>query len=386
MKKLYTITLFLAAAFIQNVSAQKAKYVNFTYNRTPLTNLASQGITNYQVSVDVAYADRVAQERMRYDALRQQEQDRYNLALEQYNQKSVAERLLLGIEAPILNIPQMPAFEFLYDGERLAQLVGIQGLNNEESNALAIDFTLDGFDKNAPVLKEKKKTRKVDGVSQEYKVYYYTASARHPVRMVIKNPNGAVITNNYINGSSGYKTVSGEENENKLRAFVNYENAIKRYQESVATNHIMAANRALNSEYGTMIVEHRAKLYTDKSTRKKDYSDLDNAIVIASVGFSNIESNPNEAISKMNEAIAIWKSAEAEYKPKAKKPRVDRKLAIALAENIIIGAIFTADWNTAQLYLTKMNLHKLNGSDKSDYARLKALNESMKQRYDAQFK
>lgn len=385
MKKIYTITLLLATAFIQNVVAQKASYIDFTYNRTPLTNLASEGITNYNVKVDVAYADRVAQDKLRYEALKQAEQDRYNIALEQYNAKSVAERLLLGIEPPVLNTPAMPDFEFLYDGERLKNLIGIQGMMNLDTNALQIEFVLEGFDNTAPTLKEKTKKRKVDGVDQEYKVYYYTASARHPVRMTIKKPDGSISTNNYINNSSSYSTVSGQENENRLRAFVNYESALKRYQESVATNHIMAANRALNSEYGTMLVDHRAKLSTDKTTRKKDYSDLDRAIEIASVAFSNIESNPNEAIAKMNESIAIWKAAEEEYAPKAKRPRIDRKLAIALAENIITGAIFTADWNTAQLYLTKMNLHKLNGRDQSDYNRLNNLFESMKQRYDAQF-
>jgi thymidylate synthase ThyX len=129
-------------------------------------------------------------------------------------------------------------------------------------------------------------------------------------------------------------------------------------------------------------MRYSAQLHAPKSSKKRDLSDLNEAIVQARMGFDYLSSEPNKGLEYMNKAIAIWENAMKEYSG-SKKARISPDVMKAILKNATEAAIFTHNWEFALRYMNQLKTMKLKSLDNAHLNVLNNQYQDLKKRYDA---
>ena len=354
--------------------------VSFVNKRTPLNPIAHRGVTHYQVVAELMYAQAVEQELIAYQNEVARRQDEYRKAMEEYNSKTAAERIVLNIQKPELVLPDRPFVPFMYDERDLASRVSIAGMERGDVNPLHIRLEYMGFEEQAPKLNTTTKKRKKDDVEYIDTNYHYTVGVRHPLIIRASAPNGEKYEVS-VAAANRWKTLKGKSFSDSARAFNSMIDAIEEEEKKIAFANTNEANKILNSQFGTKDVNYTVRLYTFKSSRKHDYSDLDNALNIAQYGLSVLNQDRNDGVDNINQAFIIWREATKEYG--VRRGRIDDKVMKGILKNLIVAATFTENWEEGLRYIIQLENMKLKGSDRSELRGLKIRFNDLKSRYDA---
>lgn len=378
MKTLYFGILISVFAFTS--CGPKFQSVSFVNKRTPLNPIAHRGVTNYNVVAELIYAIEVERQLQNYEQEVARVQQAYKEELDEYNSKSAAERIVLGIKKPELNLPPRPYVPYLYNEKELANRISIEGMNKGTENALQIKLEYFGFEEQNPKQSSKTKKTKKDDVEKIDTTYTYSAKVRHPMDVIALSPEGEEYKKQ-LKAAYNWRTLSSKAFSDSARAYNDLIDKIESAEEQIAIVNTDEANKLLNSEFGTQDVRYTVKIYTFKSNKRNDYSDLDQASTTAQYGFKVLNDNRNEGIENLNQAFMIWKNAADEYYNG--KGRIKDKVMKGILKNLIVVSTFTENWEAGLKYMIQLENMKLKSRDRRDLSALKHRYNDLKSRYDA---
>ncbi|MEO5643191.1 MAG: hypothetical protein ABIQ40_04625 [Bacteroidia bacterium] len=404
------ITLLAGAAFVLPMALQaqniKDNEISFVYIQLPKEPL-DQSLVNYQSNIILTYAEDNAAKKADYDAKMkiantQYEQDmaqwktedaaaqaRYNKEMEEYNKKSMAEKVadqkLLNEGKPVRQHPQQPyrnnppapILKKEYDTHLLASsYLRLDGFNNAPENAVIITATLYGFDCIQPhlVTEQKNMTRYVEGKSQPYTsmFYHYETSYKHPMAIKVEIPGKGVIFNQVIDAFNQYKVVNTGSSENQPP--LNFDGAayVQNLEEKTLVENLNYINALINDKYGYARITRKTVLNNVES-KKMNYDDYQSAYDNADAGYKLLASDKTGATIKLKLAIDTWEKALLESNPSDKKARIDAGVTMATRFNLAEAYIMIGDYTNAEAQITKINASDPGKKEKARALELNAL-------------
>lgn len=376
MKNLYVL---LSVSFIVLGCGTIENNVTFENKRTPLNPIAHTGVRNYNVTTELSYIKEAEESRAAFQREVAALKEQYEKELREYNQTPLAERVAIGMKKPVLLLPREPKFPYAYDPEVLSNKIAIEGLTRGTENALAITLDFKGYEVQDPKKNIRTKKRKKDEVEYIDTTYQFSANVKHPVFVKVTAPNGEIYEK-VVPQTNSWKTVNGNATADTLKAFNNLLNKVESEERQIAISNTSFVNNLLNSEFGTTDVRYEVTLYSYKSNKKKDYSDLDQAMNLAEYGLKTLNGNPNKAMEEMNKAFLIYQDVLKEYEQGYSK-RMNDKVARGVLQNVIVVSIFTQNWEAAEKAIIRLDRLNPKGSELRSFNRLKTLLKDLKARY-----
>lgn len=379
MKNLYMLPFLIV---LVSSCGTIANNVTFENKRTPLNPIAHTGIRSYNVTTEMSYLKEAEKRRAAYQAEITALKEAYQKKLSEYNQTPLVERVALGMKKPILLLPREPKAPYAYNSQELNSKIAIEGLAKGNQEALNITLDLKGYEVQDPKKNIKTKTRKKDDVEYVDTTYQYSANVRHPIAVNVTAPNGETF-NKMVPQTTSWKKISANATADTLQAFNNLLNKIDKEEKKIAISNTTHVNNLLNSEFGTSDVRYNVTLYSYKSNKKKDYSDLDQAMNLAEYGLKTLNGNPNKAIEEMNKAFLIYQDVVQEY-DKGYSDRMSDKIVRGVFQNIIAVSIFTQNWEAANKAIIRLDRLQPKGSELRSFNYLKTILKDLQARYKVQ--
>lgn len=415
MKKLILIT---AVLFTLNISAQSIKQEKGTYKdiRLPL-NPVDPSIKNYFFKVSTPYPtstnnlEEAAKAKYEEDkanypvlveeskALHQQELDTYDdrvkearenfkLESEEFKKLSLVERLAMSDQKPKLKLPSQPVYRkppepkyyepnfsnvITFDPVVLADSkLKISGFEKGETNAIYGTIVFYDFESLDPVQKVKETSYYDTKSKQTLKknVYSFDTKYKRPTNFTLKI--GDNIISDGIYGGTGDFTVTNTPNRPNM----------KNLERESITNTLSEINAYLNSEYGFPEVNYSYNIKYVKN-KKGEYDDLEEALEYAKSGYVNFIPGKGSENEDLQEAISIWEEAIKESNPEDRKARIDKKVSIAIYQNLISAYIATKSFPDAKNSIDAVKKIKLNYTAKERIAVLEREYEEAFKRFEA---
>lgn len=379
--KFKTLLFSVAATMLLASCGVKYQPVSFDKKRTPLNPIAHKGVVNYNTHVVLTYADQAKAKQAEYETTVARNRQQYQQALQKYNNATPAERILQGLTKPKLILPPEPELPYLHNEEQLAQQLKIEGMDRGTDNALEVTAFYLGYDVANKKVEKTTNKRKKDGVEYVDTVFFGQANVKNPVRLHVEAA-GSQEYNEMIAETSGYKTLKTSVYPDSSLARKKLNSEIEDTEQSLPKSHISHINKLLNSQFGTKDVRYNVKLFKYKSNKKHDYSDLDDAVIQAQMGFKLLNTEPNKAYEKLTKAYNIWTSALKEHSS-YKKARINDKVKQGILVNLFALSIFTDNWDGALKYMTELDNMKLKSAYKAEFNRLRGIYNDLKKRYNA---
>lgn len=374
--------LFIAAtAGVITSCGVESQAVSFVKKRTPLNPIAQKGVIHYNTHVVLTYADAARAAQKEYETTVTRNTQQYQTALEKYNNATVAERVLQGLTKPELILPPEPELPFLHNEEQLAQQLKIAGMTRGTENALNVTAFYTGYEVQNDKVEKTTKKRKKDGVEYVDTVFVGQANVKNAVRLHVEAA-GNQEYNEMVSQTAGFRTIKTPTYPDSATARQNLNSKIELTEKSLPQDHIPSINQFLNSQFGTKDVNYSVRLFKYKSDKNHNYSDLDNAVIEAQMGFQLLNSEPNKAYEKLANAFNIWTAALGEYSS-YKKARINDEVKQGILVNLFALSIFTDNWDGALNYMTQLDNMKLKSAYAAEFSRLRGVYNDLKKRYDA---
>lgn len=379
--KLKTLLYTTALAGLLYSCGTQYQSITFDKKRTPLNPIAHKGVIHYNTNVVLTYAEEARQAQTEYETTVLRNKQQYQEALEKYNNATPAERVLQGLTKPELILPPEPELPYLHDENALAQKLKIEGMTRGTQNALNVTAFYTGYSISNKKVEKTTKKRKKDGVEYVDTVYVGQAQVKNPVRLHVEAA-GSPEYNQMVSETVSPQQLKTSAFTDSLTASKNLASQIEKAEKSLPNSHITPINRLLDSQFGTKDVRYNVKLFKYKSNKKHDYTDLDNAVIQAQMGFKLLNSEPNKAYEKLAKAYDIWTAALKEHSS-YRKARINDKVKQGILVNLFALSIFTDNWDGALKYMTELDNMKLKSAYAAEFNRLKGIYNDLKKRYDA---
>lgn len=374
-----TLSLFLILFISSCGSSYKA--TSFEKMRTPLNPIAHKGVNEYTAIAHLEYAQQPLLEQEYYNREVLKRKEDFRVALERYNNATVVERITQGLVQPELILPNPPIMPYMINKSELENMIKIDGMQKNQGSGLQVNIYLEGFDYRNIVINDTVKKTVKDGVQKIDSIFSSTAEVKHPLRLSVVAPTGESY-NNQIESSRRYKKLSTQNYGARYQAENKIYELIQSQEQNIYKEHVVEINQVLNSQFGTKVMNYTVNLFQIDSNKDHDYSDLEEANILAQMGFKQLHSNPNKAYESLAQAYGIWKSALDEHQD-YKKARINNKVKQGLLINLFATAIYTDNWIDAMKYSVHLDNMKLNGQTSSEFNRLKNIHNDLKKRYDA---
>ena len=355
--------------------------ISFDKKRTPLNPIAHKGVVNYNTSVVLSYAEAARQAQKEYETTVARNTQQYNTALEKYNKATVAERILQGLTKPELILPPEPEAPYLHNEVQLAQQLKIDGMTRGTTNALQVKAFYLGYEVQSSKVQKTTKKRKTDGVEYIDTVFVGQANVKNPVRLHVE-ASGSQEYNQMVSETTEFRTIKTTTFPDSTSAQIKLNSQIEQTEQTLPQGHIANINKLLNSQFGTKDINYSVKLFKYKTNKNNNYSDLDNAVIQAQMGFKLLNSEPNKAYEKLANAHGIWTSALAEH-DSYKKARINDEVKQGILVNLFALSIFSDNWDGALNYMTQLDNIKLKSAYSAEFNRLRGIYNDLKKRYDA---
>jgi|SRR5690554_5985514 len=379
MKLLIGTLLILVSIFISGCGSSY-KLVSFEKMRTPLNPIAHKGVNEYTAIAHLEYAQQPLLEQQYYNNEVQKRTEDYKLALKRFNEATVIERITQGLVMPELILPNPPIMPYMVNKSELERKIVIDGMQRSQGNGLLVNVYLEGFTYRKVVINDTVKKTVKDGVQKIDSIYSSSAEVVHPLRLKVVAPNGESFSDP-IASSRNYKTLKTQNYGSRYQAENKIYELIYKEEQSIFNEHIVEVNQILNSQFGTKVMNYTVNLFQIKSDNH-DYSDLEEADILAQTGFLQLHSNPNKAYENLSKSYAIWNSALNEHQSD-KKARINDKVRQGLLINLFATSIYTDNWADAMKYSVLLDNTKLNSQTNGEFIRLKNIHNDLKKRYDA---
>ena len=378
--KLLFGTLLLLTTLLLSSCGTSYKSIEFEKMRTPLNPIAHKGLNEYKPIAHLEYAQQplLMQEYYNREVLKRKED--YTEALRRYNNATVIERITQGLVQPELILPEAPIMPYMINKSQLENMVKIDGMNKTQGNGLAVNIYLEGFKYYKVTIKDSVRKTVKDGAQIIDTIFSSSAEVLHPLRLNVVAPNGETYSNQIVSSRVSKKLKTQNYTSRHLAENKIYE-LIQTEEQSLYIVNVEEVNQVLNNQFGTKLANYSANLFQIKSD-KYDYSDLEEASVLAQMGFKLLHTNPNKAYEQLGQSYAIWKSALTEHQSD-KKARINDKVKQGLLINLLATATYTDNWTDAMQYTIQLDNMKLNAQTSTELVRLKTIHADLKTRHDA---
>ena len=378
--KLILGTSLLFVFLLLSSCSSSYKMINFEKMRTPLNPIAHKGVNEYTPIAHLEYAQQALLEEEYYNREVEKRKEDYKQALERYNNATVIERITRGLVPPELILPVAPILPYMINKSQVEAMVKIDGMQKSQGNGLLVNVYFEGFKYTEVQVKDSIKKTVKEGVQYIDTVYSSSAKVRHPLRLKVVAPNGESFSNQ-IDISREFKLLRTQNFASRYAAENKIYELIQKEEQNLHVKSIEEINRILNDQFGTKLVSYSANIFQVKSD-KYDYSDLDEASLLAQKGFKLLQPDPNKAYEHLNQAYGIWKSALNEHQSD-KKARINDKVKQGILINLLTTAIYTDNWTDALEYTILLDNMKLGAQASEEFKRLKTIQNDLKKRHDA---
>ncbi|MGA0435151.1 MAG: hypothetical protein ACO3MV_05735 [Flavobacteriales bacterium] len=356
MKKLLlTLTLIGSIGFMHAQNVQR-ETVQVEYMSLPSEPLPAS-VTTYVVEVNQSYRDQYEAELAQWEIDTQMAQENYNAAMEAYNSKGtgakILERALLDEKKPELVLPSKPVqTERVFDAGVTGSKIDLQGMTRSNGGAV-VTIEIQYFEASAP--EEKKDEIKDKEGNVSYK-YYRTMQYRQPLRYTLQLPDGSVVVDEVLASSEGYTTYTSDKytSTSALNKAWNQTAVNNRVSQLSVEAGMAVINSILNDRYCVSKKIRPMTVYHAKTTKKVDYTDLNNAATDMTMAMEKYLSQPEEAKAGIQQCMKVWESALATADFDDKKARIDAKMAGLLYINLINANIWLENYDKVDTLFDEM--------------------------------
>lgn len=416
--KLFVIVILLIIC--SSVIGQKVviEETSFDYIRLPLTPFDTT-VTHYESTIDMTYLDDVALGKLEYqreveDAEKYHARDmelwlsdvdridaEYDKAIEAYAKKKGitkwAEKTFLEQDAPKkrpyphkprMVLPQEPYLSKIYEAEAIASTYGeIEGFKKGSDNAANVLITMHGFELGDVEMKTVEKTTVKNEQKIVTKYYHFVIPYKHAISLRVENPEGAVLFDELVNTTNGYKTVSTSSHINPYSLEAWWDDNLQVYvgklDDQITHTNLAMVKEELNSHFGYSNKQRNTVVCWMKG-KKFNYDDLFDAYETTVVAYKILEDDKDktEAKAELAKSIEIWNSVLEEYNPDQKKTRLNSKIISAVHYNCAEAYLWLDDFNNSQKNLNRIQRLGVKKYEKKVDALEAFLNEQ-KDRYNA---
>ncbi len=314
-----------------------------------------------------------------YPARVKEAKEKYEKDLAEWNEKSLAEKVvekqvLNENNKPVEQVPYLPQKRYVqepklqtsYDYPVVAETyLNLGGYERGGADPVKILVTIHGYDYTEPrqMSEQKSVVSYVDGQSSTRSVTYYHIefSYRHPMSVLVTDPQGNTILNVTPQELNTYKIYKSEESDKTLN--INNELLLKTYEEKIFQENLTFINDLVNDQYGYPFTNRIAELNFVK-VKDDSYQDLMIAFNDASAGLRLLKDDPAAAQNKLNSALNLWKSALLESDLQNKKARIDKDVTLAIYFNQLECYFALRDVQSAEKIISILNGFSLSGSER----------------------
>ena len=388
--------------------------LKFDYIQLPMKPLQDRSIKNSQSKVVLKYMDDINAAKGSYqDRVRKAEEDyqkamefyyvqlkladdQYNKEMEEWNKKSLAEKLLLGdknkpqkkyIAQPYKQMPVEQKYQKSFDTDMLAsKYFKVEGFNNAPGG-LVITVKLLGFDSQEPEL-QTSTVNTVNAQKQQVTItkYKYLVKYKHPVGYSAEL-FGNVIHEDYPVETTNYSSIVTQEfdNQGSLQSWWNgaKDGFIANLQERVMNENCQKLGTMISDMFGYRKINYATELMT--VDEKKNYDDIKEAYTAAIAGYSALVNDQTKAaaIPNLRKAIDIWENAMKESNIESRKARIDRGVTKGLLVNLQQAYMWIDEYDKSDACYQKLMALDPDNTNKKRAERIKALATSQRERWNS---
>jgi hypothetical protein len=322
---LFAVTIFSYAQRAVPLSSQ------FSYMQPPLVLLSKDN--SFRTEAEITYEQEVNEEKETND-------------YEMIEWKSLPTKEKIKRKATDgANVPENAYFPTIYSQERLTSKIAIEGLQTSQESGASLKITL-----NRPVCVSSVRSEKVTRGETTTKIWKVDVTTTVVVNLTITDDNGNTESKTYT-GKAYYTDPTEHPGKLVGKGITQYKQkksekmCFKSTEGPALDKALNQINGYLSERYGFIKKKRRAPVYFFKA-RKFEYDKIAEAAQTLVGGYRLIENSENKEKfeSTLLAAINVFETALEEYKPMAKKVRVDDGVASYLYLNIAEAYLWLKDF------------------------------------------
>lgn len=369
MKQLLLATALLftgAFSFGQNINDHK---INFNYIQLPLLKIDSQ-FNQFNVKVEHAYRQANEDSTMLFEARRNLAMETFQIAVARYFndcdsldrmhlQKMAAweKRLNNGTKNPDGTTPTQPIAQPYPQAPLLEQIEAPMRHSEFEESAGINRINLAGYDRGEgeveititihPIRAYRIETTK-KGTGAETK-YEYKARYVMPIGLRVATPSQGIMMETLLfeNEMTYNLTTRTSKYDHQLYMMDNKEVFFRQLEAHARQNVLARANDHVNNHFGFVERTRMAEIYSVKSFKGFDYSDVTNAFTQTTLALQKVGADRNRsgAMAQINIAIDATEAVLEESNLSDNKSRINDKVTAMLQCNLAELYMWKADFD-----------------------------------------
>ncbi len=355
MKQFHLLFALVAALSIQAQNIQRES-MQVEYISRPSDPLLS-GITDYDVMVTQVYKDVFEGQMAQWEIDTKLAQENYDKAAEAYDEKGTGKKILelalFAQSAPGRVLPEKPVrTERIFEQSIVASKINLEGLKRAPGGAV-VNLEIQQFE-TMPFEDRQQEIKAKDG-SVSYK-YFRTMMYRQLVVMSLTLPDGSSMAAEVLGDEALYLTFTSNRYNSKSALNKSWsQTAINdRLSMAVVQSAANAANSILNDRYCFSAKKREMTIYHAKTTKKADYTDLNNAAFDMGIAMEKYISAPETAKERIAACAEVWTTALAEADYENRKARIDGKVAGLIYLNLINANIWLEEYDKVDALFDQM--------------------------------
>lgn len=373
-KSLLTLIFLLPVlSFSQNIQDQK---VTVKYKQPSQVNI-NDGSLSYTVVVETPFLQKNQDSMALYELQKMNYLKEMESALEVWrmqnnggdrnywaqmaNYENQVNAGVQGLQPPVMGAgnpfvfnkpyPKKPFLLKELDANSITAGIRIDGLKQNAGAQTKVILTWNGFEKGA--IKENKSGT---GPTTKYK---YEIQFRHRVSLKIEVPGKGIVVNENIPMTEGFKSWTSAEYKTKgdfkLWWIDNEATFWDQRQSEMVMQHVSVINAYLTERVGYPNKQSSFEIYTVKSNKEYNYTDMTNAYTIAQDGFVKVEytDKRSEVNQKLQQAIDAWNVILKESNIDDRKSRIDRHVTSCIYINMAYAYLWMEDFSNCEVHANK---------------------------------
>ena len=365
-----TLLLGSGAVMAQNIGDNK---VTFQYIQLPKIKIDDK-FNAHEVRVEHAYKDANQDSLAMHEMRKQAALTRYEQELVIYHRMkdSIDRNHLqamasweiktnagtLGVDGKPLPQPSQP----FYPTAPILERVEGPRLHTELADNQVVDnISIEGFEKGLggaivtlkvlPIRNiQVVSTKKGSGSSTKYD---YRCLYTLPVELTLATPTQGTLTQFVINqGQQSYNIKSFKSSyEYELYMMDNKDQFYMDLERAARNNAVSSARNYLNDNFGYVLRNRVAELYTVKRHKKYDYSDVTNAYTKSVQALSQVKNDRDRsgAADMIEEALEMWKSIMEESNTYDNAARINDKISAMIQCNMAELYVWLGEFNDSEM-------------------------------------
>jgi hypothetical protein len=202
------------------------------------------------------------------------------------------------------------------------------------------------------VTSEQRTETKSDKTTVKYTVYSGSCLIKYPLYFRLRHvKEDRTIFEGYINNSNEYTTVNSSEFRTYESARTELNSIIQKKKSSEFDNNTSTLNTHIINNYSYYPTTMRWSINYVESSKKANYDDVVAAkdstmAALKSLTDKSAEIHENDK-QRVLAAINLWKQILTESNPNDRKARIDKKVTVAITENIAFCNYFIGHYSAA---------------------------------------